>query len=364
MSTVRAYPWLRHYLGSSTDFVVHLDRGRLRHHGVGQAFWFRPRTSVISEVPAADQELPVLFHATTHDQQDVTVQANVTFRFADPVLASQRLDFGVFPATLGADHRAVAPSGRQQISVIVEQTAQSIAVDAVAALDLSAALASGIAQVREALIHGLRGEPRLSATGVEVIGVRVLALRPESDIERALQTPVRERLQAEADRATYERRALAVERERAISQNELASQIELATRRQELLAQEGANKQRAAREDAAAALIEAEAKATRRGLDATARASELRELGQATAASEAATLEVYARIGREVITAVALREAAGGLPKIGTLAITPDLLTSALGSFQGSLQDSAHSSQQATGTADRSASNRPGPDRR
>jgi hypothetical protein len=69
-----------------------------------------------------------------------------------------------------------------------------------------------------------------------VIGTRVVALRPEPDVEKALQTPARELLQQETDRATHERRALAVERERAIAENELQNQIELARREEQLVA--------------------------------------------------------------------------------------------------------------------------------
>ena len=46
-----------------------------------------------------------------------------------------------------------------------------------------------------------------------MIGVRVVAIRPEPEVERALQTPTREQVQQNADAATYERRAKAVERE-------------------------------------------------------------------------------------------------------------------------------------------------------
>lgn len=55
------------------------------------------------------------------------------------------------------------------------------------------------------------------------------------DVEKALGTPAREQLQQDADRATYERRALAVECERAIAENELQNKIELARRRSSLL---------------------------------------------------------------------------------------------------------------------------------
>lgn len=104
------------------------------------------------------------------------------------------------------------------------------AIDQIATTTLAEALERAVSQLRTVLTDALRSDARLLSTGIEILGVQVLAVRPESDVERALQTPVREQLQAEADRAVYERRAVAVERERTISENEMASQIELATR--------------------------------------------------------------------------------------------------------------------------------------
>ena len=95
--------------------------------------------------------------------------------------------------------------------------------------------------------------------------MRVVAIRPEPEVEKALQTPTREQVQQDADRATYERRALAVERERAISENEMQSQIELARREEELVGQRGANARRQAEEAAAADRIAIEAEARRNG---------------------------------------------------------------------------------------------------
>src|SRR6201999_2809169 len=93
------------------------------------------------------------------------------------------------------------------------------------------------------------------------IGARVIALRPEPDVEKALRTPAREQIQQEADRSTYERRAVAVERERAIAENELQSQIELARREEQLVTQRGANARREAQDAAAAGQIAAQAQA-------------------------------------------------------------------------------------------------------
>lgn len=324
MATIKRFPWISHFLGSPTGYVVHLQKGTVRHQGVGQAFWFRPVNSVLSEVPVDDQELPTLFHAITRDHQDVSVQANVTYRFIDPVAVSTRLDFGLQSAG------SAPATGREQVSTIIGQLCQSHAIDQIAATTLAEALERGVSQLRVVLTEALRSNARLQSTGIEVLGVQVLAVRPESDVERALQTPVREQLQAEADRAVYERRAVAVERERTISENEMASQIELAVRRENLVAQEGVNARRVAEEKAAAGLIEAQGSAERLGIGAAAEANQIRLVGEAAAAREAATMAVYRGMEQGTLLALALRDAAGSLPNIGNLTITPDLLSGAL----------------------------------
>src|SRR5690606_30543347 len=137
-------------------------------------------------------------------------------------------------------------------------------------------LGAGIPTVRAITSEGLAGDARLAETSVVVVAVRIVSVRPQADLERALETPVRERVQQDADAASYERRALAVERERAIAENELQSKIELATREQQLVQQEGANAQRRATEEAATALIASKATAERAKLEAETRAASTR----------------------------------------------------------------------------------------
>jgi hypothetical protein len=149
-------------------------------------------------------------------------------------------------------------------------------------------------------------------------------------VERALQTPARELVQQEADRATYERRANAVDRERAIAENELANQIELATREEALVTQRGTNERRRATEAAAAGEIETTAEATRRTTMAGADAEVIRLVGAADGDAEAARLAAYEDTDPAVLLVVALRELAGNLPAIEHLTLTPDLVTQAL----------------------------------
>ncbi|NNN31161.1 SPFH domain-containing protein [Streptomyces sp. S3(2020)] len=337
----------RHLRGAPTAHVRHHRGGKLLHDGPGLSFWFRALTAALSEVPVDDRELAMTFHARTSDFQDVTVQATVTYRISDPALAASRLDFSIDP-----DTGAWRGTPLEQLGTLLTETAQQHALDVLARTSLSAALVDGVAAVRERVAAGLATEPRLPATGIEVVAVRVVALRPEPEVERALRTPAREQIQQEADRATYERRAVAVERERTIAENELASQIELARREEQLVEQRGTNTRREAEEHAAADAVRAQAEAARSVRLADAEAARTVKLGEAEAArsvglaraeaegaqavgaaraqAQAAWLQVHTDVDVAVLHALTASRLAENLPRIDSVTVSPDVLTGLL----------------------------------
>ncbi len=288
----------------------------------------RPLSAVLSEVPVDDRELPLLFHARTADFQDVTVQATVTYRVTDPGLAATRIDFSIDPVT--GRWRATP---LEQVAGLLTESGQQPALDLLARMPLATALVEGLAAVRERMSDGLAADARLSETGLAVIGVRVVAMRPEPAVEKALQTPTRELVQQEADRATYERRARAVERERAIGENEMQNQIELAKREEQLVAQRGANARRQAEEVAAAGSIEVAAQASRELQLAEARAHAARAMGEAEGVAESARIAAYRELSDATLLGLAVKELAANLPQIQSLVLTPDLLAPVLSRF-------------------------------
>ncbi|MGH9264726.1 MAG: SPFH domain-containing protein [Acidimicrobiales bacterium] len=322
MADIARFLFLRHLRANPTTHVRHLSNGRLVHDGAGQAFWFRPLTAALSEIPVDDREQPLLFHGRTLDFQDVTVQATVTYRVADPAVAAARIDFGIDP-----DTGAWRGTPLEQLGGLLTELAQQHALDLLASMGLTDALAIGMSAVRERMAGGLAGDSRVAETGIAVVDVRVVAVRAEPEVERALQTPTRERVQEDADKATYGRRALAVERERAISENELQSQIELARRTERLVEQRGQNERMRATEQVLASRIEAEGEAERRRLLADAQADATRAVGMAEADAETARLAAYQALDAATIVGLALKELAANLPQIGTVTVTPDLLT-------------------------------------
>ncbi len=215
-----------------------------------------------------------------------------------------------------------------------------------------------------------------------------MALRPEPEVERALRTPARELIQQEADRATYERRAVAVERERTIAENELASRIELARREEQLVEQRGTNARREAEEQAAADAVRAraeaersvtlaraeaarsvelaeaeaartlklteaeaarslklaEAEAARAERIARAEAEGAREVGEARAQAQAAWLRVHAEAGIDgtvTLQALTATRLAENLPRIDSVTVSPDVLTGLLAKLGGGPPEAA-----------------------
>src|SRR3546814_20711648 len=77
--------------------------------------------------------------------------------------------------------------------------------------------------------------------GLAIVAVRLNNLAPSSELERALQTPTFEALQQKADEAMFERRALAVDKERAIAENALGNKTDLERREKQLIAEEAGN---------------------------------------------------------------------------------------------------------------------------
>jgi hypothetical protein len=130
-----------------------------------------------------------------------------------------------------------------------------------AATPLRELVADGVGRLRDRIGEGLAAEAGLAEMGLAIASVRVSAVAPSSEVEKALAAPTRERISAEADEAAFARRAAAVDKERAIAENELANRIEIARRTADLVEQEGANQRRTATEAAAAAQIAAESKA-------------------------------------------------------------------------------------------------------
>lgn len=321
MADIRKYPVVRHLRSEPSSHILHYRRGALVRSGRGLAFWFVPLSSSIAEIPCDDRELPFLFHGRSSDFQDVTAQGVVTCRVVDPERLAQRIDFSI-DLSRGTYLRQPI----EQITQTVTKTAQQLAWDYMAHTEVRGILSNGTEEIRQRLRKGLVEDSILEDLGLQIVGVLVSDVAPVAEVEKALQTPTREAIQQHADEATFERRALAVEKERAIQENELANQIELAKREETLIQQRGQNEQRRAKEEGVAQQITAEAAAGRERLAAEAKAGSIRAIEKARGDSEKDRMEIYRDLPTKVMLGLAARELAGKLQRIDHLSLSPETM--------------------------------------
>jgi regulator of protease activity HflC (stomatin/prohibitin superfamily) len=276
-----------YFKAEPTEYILAYANGRVFRQGAGRAFWYwRPSTSIVL-VPVSTIDALFVLNESTGNYQAVTLQGQLTYRIVAPEMVAQLLNFTIDPDSRG--YRSEDPA---RLSQRIVNRVQAAARDALARLDLETALRSADEIARQVLAR-LQAEADLTALGVEVLSLFVTSLRPTPEMAKALEAEYREALQQRADQAIYARRAEAVEQERKIKQNELATSIALEERRRELVDLQGAN----SRQQAA---FEAEGTRIR--------------------------LAPYQGVDTRTLLGLAFRELAANAGKIGNLTVTSELL--------------------------------------
>lgn len=315
MATIRNLGPVAQLRSEASRHVIRYRNGRVRQSGRGLVFWFRPETASISEVPMDDREMTLFVRGRSRDFQTVSVQGTIGWHVVDPERLASRIDFSI-----GLSTGTFQAEPIERIEARLSGIAGQAAMQHLAASPVRALLDAGPEPLRLLLEAVLAEAPALAEIGIAPVSVRLATLAPTSELERALQTPTFEALQQKADEATFARRALAVEKERAIAENELATRTELAQRESGLIAREAENAR-----DRAAGLAEA------RGLEAASEAERIRLVEGARAEAEARRVAVYRDLPPATLLGLAARELAGKLETIEHVNVTPDLLASLMG---------------------------------
>lgn len=318
MATIRNLGFVAQLRSEASSHVIRYRNGRVRQSGRGLVFWFRPETASIAEVPMDDREMTLFVKGRSQDFQTVSVQGTIGWHVVDPEKLAERVDFSVGLAT-------GRPQGEpiERIEARIAGIANQAVLQHLAQAPVRGLLDAGPEPLRARLEAVLAGDPALAEIGIAAVAVRLTNLAPTSELERALQTPTFEALQQKADEATFERRALAVEKERAIAENELATKTELARREKLLIAEEAENARSRASGIAEASQIEADAEAGR-----------IRAVEGAKAEAEQQRMAVYRDLPPAVLLGLAAQQLAGKLETIEHLNVTPDLLAAVLGEFR------------------------------
>ena len=338
MPTITRLPLLplRRLRAEPNQLILHYRGGRLVTKGAGIAYWFSPLSAAIAMLPIEDCQSTFVLNEHSADFQPIKVQSTITYRIADPEKAAGRFNF-----SLSIDKGVWLEQPLDRLASVLAQRALPVVRKLISAQPLEAVLRQGSEQVRAALVQALTSDPEIAAMGLQLVSLVIDQIVPSAELEKALGTPMREAVQARADEAQFQRRAQAVEKERAIKENELATELELERRQQELIRKRGENALLQAQQEAASQRTQVEAAIERQRLQTEAAAQQTKinaqaqaEAQQLLAAQAAAAMREQHAIWRDTpaqaATAMALSQLATKLQSIGHLNITPDLLGQSL----------------------------------
>jgi len=318
MAAIRNFGFAALLRSEASSYVIRYRSGRPVRAGRGLAFWFRPQRASIAELPMDDRDTALFVRGRSKDFQEVAVQGRISWRVADPQRLAERVDFTIGLFT--GEHKGEPVD---QIESRFGGLAHQAAAQYLMERPVRELLDAGLEPLRQRIQAALVDAPALSDIGVETITVRLSSIAPSSELERALQTPTFEAVQQKADEAMFERRALAVDKERAIAENELANKVELARREKQLIAEEADNARARAVAAAEAGQVAADAEAER-----------IRSVESARAEAEQGHMAVYRDVPGEVLLGLAARDFATKLESINELNVTPDLIASLIGEFR------------------------------
>jgi len=219
---------IRYFKADPSSYILKYRNGQAVMEGAGLAFYyFAPSTSLVS-VPLESMDVPFIFREVSSDFQDITVQGQVTFRVAEPKTLS-----GVMNFTLKSDGSGYQSDDPTKLAPRVVNAVQVQLRSLLQGKTLQELLRQSD-QLVHAVRDRLKSATTVTALGLELMDLAILAIKPNPDTARALEAPVREQILKQSDDATYTRRNSAIEQERAVKENELNTEIAVETKKRQI----------------------------------------------------------------------------------------------------------------------------------
>ncbi|MCO6358236.1 SPFH domain-containing protein [Roseivirga pacifica] len=324
----------------SMNHVILFKKGKVKKEGRGLSFFYYNPVSSIVSIPIGSKDLQFVFKESTKDYQEVTVQGQVTFKVVEPQKLADCLDFTVDSKGryLKDDHEKI----QQRISNEVQTASSSI----IQKMNLRESLRN-LKEVEEYIFQNVQKSKAVLMLGIEITSVNVLGVTPNPEMSRALEAQTRESLQKEADQAIYERRNFAVEQERVIKESELNTEIAVEQKQKQIA--EKQMETEVVKQNNEQELKEMEVKAS---ISLEEKKQKLIALKVENQKKEAdakeymltASLKPYKELDWKTLMAInsrgvnakdnialAFRELAENADKIGSINISPELLSSIIG---------------------------------
>ncbi|WP_315798681.1 SPFH domain-containing protein [Bradyrhizobium sp. SZCCHNRI3043] len=329
---------IRFIKAQPTTYLLKYRAGAVVEEGAGlSTFYYGPATSLVA-IPIGSRDAAFIFQQIARDFQTLTIQGQITYRIGEPKKAAAMLNF-----TLKRDGKTYESDDPEELPQRVLGAVEVLAQQAVKDMPLKEALRASD-RIAEAIATGLKRRADIDALGLEILGVAVRAVKPTPETAKALEAEAREAILKTADEAIFARRNFAVERERAIRESELDTEIAVEQKKRSIRETQMdaeasvAAKKNELREAGMVADIGLEA---RRKDFVALNAANTRTLADAEAYRVGALMKIFEGVDTRVIQALAatgmqpgqlIAQAFSGLAekaeKIGQLNVSPELLSS------------------------------------
>ncbi|MFC3693500.1 SPFH domain-containing protein [Chenggangzhangella methanolivorans] len=308
---------IKYFKAAPNTHVLAYKNGRVAKEGAGLSFFYATAWTSIVAVPLDSVDAPFMFAEVSKDFQEVTVQGQATVRVVDPKQLASLMNFA-----LDAKGRYASDAPFKLPQRVVN--AVQVRLRAVLQTMTLRELLRSSDVVVERVAAALREPDALPSLGLDLVSLAVLAIKPNPETARALEAQVREELLKEADDATYARRNSAIEQERAVRENELATERVVLEKRQQI--DDQAMGGSIALEERNKALTSLRAENAR--TEAQAKAFAMAELMKSVAGVDPRVLQALT-VGQadpNALIAAAFQGLAENAERIGELNISPDLL--------------------------------------
>lgn len=327
---------IRYVKFEPSEYVMKMKNGKVVKEGIGLSFYYYEPTTSVVVVPVSSIDVPFMFEEMTSDYQTVTVQGQLTYRIVDYKTITRIMNY-----TYNLKKNAYMSEDPGKLAQRVINITKVLVKKQLERMPLREAL-----QSTERLAQGTTAQigshPEITALGIELLGLSILAVQPNKETMRALEAEAREEILRSADDALYIRRNASIEQERKVRENELNTEIAVETKKKQIretqLEAERTvkRKQNEMKEEQLRFDTELEEKkqqlvelaAANERARADAKAYELTAVMGALRGVEPNVLQSMANLGMQTdkLIAIAFQELAENAGKIGQLNISPDLL--------------------------------------
>ena len=312
---------IRYHKVPPTTHVIQYRNGKMVRQGKGLSFFYFEPSSTIVNIPVGSSAVPFVFEEVTSDFQEVTVQGELTFQITDPEKVATVLDFSI---DRRGRHRSDDPTKLDDRMIHATQLLARTFIQKNSLRDL---LISSDALLETVRI-GLQESTTATELGVRIVDVTVQSVRPTPEMSKALQADAREKLLQEADEAVHARRNMAVQLEREIKENELQTEIAIQEKQREV--RETKVKADIAIEMQRGELVDQQV--ANQSKESKARAEALRAVLEPVKDVDWRTLlATQGNLDSKQMIAMAFRDIADNAEKIGSLNVSPELLSTLLG---------------------------------